>query len=386
MIQLLKKDSLKKRQGRPLLGFEFLLGFFKKILKKRQQVNMLRQALKSMSAFKELQNYSKNKRVKNKKPIIEVLTTGRLISAGFRLRLYAILQHKKSQFHFCQYGEGGEDTRAILINKRQTLRAIVDTKQNPFRQRRPHAVVMLLISDFVESEFKKYQELPSFVDVILVPTKIMKYQLEAIAHCKVEVLKDAIDFDLNDSRSLKKSMSTQALKVVWFGRAESYAKSMRPYEAVIKTLVEKGDITFHLIANAEVYETGSFFTVHRYEHKTFLKLLTSFDVCIVNHMPMDFSMSTYWKSENKALLAINRGLPVLASRTPAYEDLLSTCGLSQYLFSSPHDLKRQLLQLKSLSHRKAYLAKSQSYILKHYTSYQIANDWATLFHEWQKIK
>ena len=341
---------------------------------------MLAQALKAMELFREL---IPSRTIANKKPTIEILTTANILSAGFRLRIYSIMCMKKNYYNFCKYGEGDVKTSAILIQKRSTLRAILDTDQNPFRARRPAAAVMLFVSDFVESEAEKYKKLPKFVDVILVPTKIMKHQMQALVHCKVEVLFDAIDFNLSASRFLnKKNQSTKTLRVVWFGRVESYTKSMLPYESIIRKLVESGDIEFHIITGKnfyDFYKKDIFFNVHPYRLKTFPRYLSSFDVCIANHTPIDFSMSTYWKSENKAVLAINRGLPVVASKTPAYEHLLGNCKLSQYLFASPEDLESALLKLKNFSERKKYLSQSQPYVLKYYTSKSIANNWEFLY-------
>ena len=95
----------------------------------------------------------------------------------------------------------------------------------------------------------------------------------------------------------------------------------------------------------------------------YYKLLTFVSL---SHASFDFSISSFLKSENKAVLAINRGLPAVASRTPAYERLLIGCGLEEYLFSSNIELIDALKRLQHHHERERYLKLSQGTILQKY--------------------
>ncbi len=117
-----------------------------------------------------------------------------------------------------------------------------------------------------------------------------------------------------------------------------------------------------------------------------LPLLQGFDACVLSHTPVDFDVNTYCKSENKAVLAINRGVPVIASRTPAYERLLSACGLDDYLFTAAGGLVDAINRLRDGQERDRYLAQSQPYVLEHYTSQRMVRDWHDLYERTRRLK
>lgn len=315
------------------------------------------------------------------KPIIEILNHCHPHEAVYRMKIDGLMKLKSNEFEFREYDSGGQATEAILVNKFSSLQYIKNESGQSFQQQRPNAAVMVFLSDLDESPVQKYREIPEFVDVILVPTPEMKCQLKAFTSCRIEVLIDPIDFNLSDSitKPSDNASSARPIKLVWFGYPDSYRKSMSEYLKTIKQLVDEGGIEYHIVTLNEAYGKGPFYTIHQYMPATFADLLAEFDVCIVSHMPFDFSVNTYWKSENKAVLAINRGLPVVASKTPAYERLLSRCNLQDYLFSSSEELASALHRLKSFEERKRYLDASQDIVLREYSCQRMADDWYQIY-------
>lgn len=313
------------------------------------------------------------------KDIIEILTFFDSKHAVQRMKLDAIIKLKKNDFDFRHLGEGGEQVACVLINGLE-----IDFGKKPLlyetlQRRAKDAVIMLFIADLHPNVMQQLPAWSAVVDVFLVPTPEMKNFLCAFTDVRVEVLIDPIDFCLSDS--LEKPGSEGPLKLVWFGYPESYSKSMVNYENSLNLLHQNNEIEYHIVTKNNQYGRMATCIIHEYVPNNFLSLLNTFDACVLSHAPFDFSVNTFWKSENKAVLAINRGLPCVASRTPAYERLFTKCGLQDYLFSSNAELVNSLRRLKSWAERDRFLRKSQDVILENYSPIKMADDWLQLYRE-----
>ncbi len=320
------------------------------------------------------------------KRIIEVLTPFDSHEAVQRMKIDALARHKADEFDFVNFGEA-ETPTAILINSLNSHRVSIGPGSALFssvEKKARTAVVMLFVGDVFPASIPVLRAWSSLVDVFLVPTPEMRNFLSAFTDRRVDVLIDPIDFELQDSYAGQPHDGPP--KVVWFGYPETYPKSMGEYEATLQALQKSGQIEYHVITKNKFYGNAGWLTIHEYDPSTFVPLLQSFDVCVVSHVPFDFTLGTYFKSENKMILAINRGLAVVASRTPAYERVLSKCGLDAFLFSSKDELTAVLKKLRPWTDRKDYLSRIQRYVLENYTSMKMAEDWGKLYRDAQRYK
>jgi glycosyltransferase involved in cell wall biosynthesis len=320
------------------------------------------------------------------KRIIEVLTPFDSREAVQRMKIDALARHKADEFDFVNFGEA-DTPAAILINSLNSHRAGVGPSSALFsalEKKAKTAVIMLFAGDVFPASIPVLRAWSSLVDIFLVPTPEMRNFLSAFTDRRVEVLIDPIDFELQDSRAGRPNDGP--IKVVWFGYPETYPKSMGEYEATLQELQKSREIEYHVITRNKFYGDAGWLTIHEYDPSTFILLLQSFDVCVVSHMPFDFTLGTYFKSENKMVLAVNRGLAVVASRTPAYERVLSKCGLDAFLFSSKDELTAALRRLQSWATRQNYLSRIQGYVLENYTSTKMTDDWLKLYRDAQKCK
>jgi hypothetical protein len=317
------------------------------------------------------------------KDIIEILSFMDSSQAIQRMKFDAIVQLQKDNFEFCPFGKGGTNTAGVLINGLD-----IDLEKKPqlyalLQKRAQTATIMLLIADLYPKSIKKLPLWSALADVFLVPTPEMRNFLSVFTEKPVEVHIDPIDFGL--TQSLTKT-PTNSFKVVWFGYPESYHKSMGQYEHTLRQLHKNNELEYHIITNNDQYGTMESCIIHPYEYQSFLSLLETFDVCLLSHTPTDFFVNTLWKSENKAVLAINRGLACVASKTPAYERLFTKCGLQDYLFNSNVELREALYKVKDAQNRQRFLDKSQRIVLTDYSSVKMANDWVSLYRHTQQIK
>lgn len=309
--------------------------------------------------------------------IVEILTPFDSREAVQRLKIEPLIRLTGGMFEFRAFGSGGDATSAVLIN---SLR--IDFDRNPalitaLQARVKTALIMLFVADVGAPSLRSLRTLSSVVDVFLVPTPEMRDFVQAFTNRPVEVLFDPIDFCLHDSAA--KEPADERLKVVWFGYPESYGRSMAEYQQCLMSLHQSGEIEYHIVTKNERYGRTPSCVLHDYVWDRFPALLETFDVCVASHAPFDFTVNSLWKSENKAVLAINRGVAVVASRTPAYARLLARCGLEEYLFSAPAELMRLLRRLRSPAERRRYLTLSQRVVLEHYAARRMADEWTLLY-------
>lgn len=320
------------------------------------------------------------------KRIIEVLTPFDSREAVQRMKIDTLVRYKADEFNFVNFGEIDTPT-AILINSLNSHRVSIGPGSALFsslEKKTETAVIMLFVGDIFPASIPVLRMWSSIVDIFLVPTPEMRNFVSAFTDRRVEVLIDPIDFELQDSYAGRPHGGPT--KVVWFGYPETYPKSMGEYEATLQGLQKSGEIEYHVITRNKFYGDAGWLTIHEYDPSTFIPLLQSFDVCVVSHIPFDFTLGTYFKSENKMILAVNRGLAVVASRTPAYERVLSKCGLDAFLFSSKGELTAALKKLQSWTDRKNYLSRIQGYVLENYTSMKMAEDWGKLYWDARRRK
>lgn len=247
------------------------------------------------------------------------------------------------------------------------------------RQRHAEAVVMMYLPDFSQVHERALAVFDRCVDVFMAPTPEMRDFVAAFTPASVEVLIDPIDFSLDACQPNPVRKSPGPLRLMWFGYPESFDKSMRRYLPVLRTLVDAGEIEFHVITRNRTYGAQSFLTVHEYDATTFPALARSFDACLLSHQPFDFSAATSMKSENKAVLAIALGLPVAASRTPAYARLMRECALDDFLFASCDELVAVVRRLIDSGCRRDFLRACQPQVLRRYSGRQMALDWREMF-------
>ena len=296
-----------------------------------------------------------------------------------RMKIAALGKHKSGQFEFVA-PRASLEPAAVLV--RMDLRVdLSDGFLQSMRMKSRTAVIMMFVPDFLAAHVPALRRFAQFVDVFLVPTPEMKGLLQAFTAKTVELLVDPIDFCLEHAHAnpAREDSGVAPLRLAWFGYPESYNKSMHGYQGALRRMVNDGEIEFHLITRSRQYGRSSFFTLHAYDAQTFPALLQQFDACVLSHVPFDFSVATFSKSENKAVLAITLGLPVVASRTPAYQRLLEGLGLADFLFSSSDELAGAIRALKPAHARTRYLDACQQAVLRDYSSQRMSDDWHAIF-------
>jgi hypothetical protein len=311
--------------------------------------------------------------------VIEILTPFDSNEAVQRMKIDRLKEILAEQFEFMAFGRANSWPAGVLINSLYINYDATPALFPALQTRSQTAVVMLFVGDVYTTTPPILQRMSTVVDVFLTPTPEMRDYISAFVDKRVEVLLDPIDFGLD--ASVEPLVRAGPPKVVWFGYPESYNKSMSEYQKCLIEMHQNNDIEYHIVTRHSQYGRAPECVIHEYVFDRFLSLLETFDICVASHMPLDLSASTLWKSENKAVLAINRGLPTVASRTPAYTRLLDQCGLSEYLIGSRAELAAALRRLSDPAERRRYLDQSQTVVLAGYSARKMAEDWARIYHD-----
>ena len=195
--------------------------------------------------------------------------------------------------------------------------------------------------------FDQYLAVHDIVDFYMAPTRLHKLVLQSQLYKPVYLLPESIDPSsgtgaIGNTPFPEKSRS----RIVWFGYPESFEKGMVSLIPILNSLeAQKAIESFTLILGTQKFENRFALSTVPYDRGSFAKIAGSFDYCLLSHLPLDLAVNSYIKSPNKLVTALVLGLIPFASRTPAYEDLLTEFGLHRFLFDSPSDLHRKLSQL-----------------------------------------
>lgn len=285
----------------------------------------------------------------------------------YRINFLGLLKASSKLDFSCEYVENLTTYPDVIFTQRH-----IDS-QNPqinsfLKECKENGVkIAVFINDIYQEDFPRLNSWSQLADLILTPTELHKQFIQSLIDVPVEVMIDAIDYNLDEYFPLNQSNNIP--KICWFGYPESYWKSMNLYQDIIEEYVNKGLMEFKLITSPNI---NCNFPVIPFDNSTFIDTLRQFDGCILSHAPLDYNINTFVKSPNKLTLSITLGVPCITSNTPSYSDILDNTQLSQFKFSGRESFRRSLDNLLSLENRKHYLSSSQQYVLDNYSYVKMA--------------
>jgi hypothetical protein len=174
----------------------------------------------------------------------------------------------------------------------------------------------------------------------------------------------------------------EAIHLVWFGNAGGeYPRFGLPDIAALlpelERLSKQTPISLTIISNSKKLFDDYFrkttipvFYVE-WERKSYEYLLSFHDLCLI---PIDHNPFTNCKSNNRLVLALLLGVPVIADTIPSYEELRP--------YYTEGDWTNSIASFKSL--KESHLEKvkdGKAYIQDHYTSKSITQKWVKLYND-----
>ena len=315
---------------------------------------------------------------------IQVLSTFDQQDPVFRAKILGLQKALRSSHVFESFSSN--KPCQVLLLRLDLTRAVPQPLLTALRLKSKHTQIHLFVPDFEAQHESALASLEGIVQVYLVATPELKTLLAFKVFGFVHHLADPIDFGLSTNlpRVHIGPKRDAPLRLAWFGYPESYLKSMRPLASTFEALAASGQATLSVYTSVTQLGPLPFAQVKAYRVDTILNELAQHDAVVLSHQAHDFSINTYFKSENKAVLAINRGLPVIASDTPAYARLLGRFGLNDFLFNSRETLIAAVARLRSAEERNAYLERCQSHITADYNHANIARQWVMLVEKYSR--
>jgi hypothetical protein len=309
---------------------------------------------------------------------IEVLSTFDQQDPVFRAKILG-LKKALQESHIFESFSNDKPCKALLLRLNLT-KTIPEPLLAALRLKSKQTQIHLFVPDFEGQHEAALASLHGIVHVYLVATPELQFLLSFKVPGMVRHLPDPIDFGLTTDRQRVHvgPKNNVPLRLAWFGYPESYTKSMRALEPTFDALARSGQATLSVYTTVTQPGLKPYGYLKPYRVDTILSELDQHDGVLLSHLAFDLSVNTHFKSENKAVLAINRGLPVIASDTPAYARLLGMFGLNDFLFNSKETLIAAVAKLRSPEARNAYLKRCQSRVTSDYNHAQIARLWVML--------
>lgn len=223
------------------------------------------------------------------------------------------------------------------------------------------------------------------VDVVSVSTPEVE---KLIQSKKTRVIDDAIDEPQINSlinfcferKDYFNNSAEKQFKVVWYGSA---GLENPPYGLVdlprvlpfLEQLHSKLPVSLTVISSSETlfkkYVNGVSFPVKYYNWKKtiFQYLFKQHDVCII---PININPFTICKSNNRLILSLLLGVPVIADKIPSYEEfrefmLFSDWQNSLYTYATNQEL------------RDRHITQAKEYISRKYNKDRVISQWSSLF-------
>lgn len=207
----------------------------------------------------------------------------------------------------------------------------------------------LMVVDITDPEFNGMVTAINLADVITVPTKALKKLfLDWYGIGKpVIVSPDCIDYGLTEINK----PAPKAKGVVWFGNYNTLTAS--------RFGLWDCKLAGHVVG--VITDTSHFkdpqFTRVKWKYSTFVPELRKWEVALLYHIPGSY------KSDNKLLVAIACGLPVICNDGTAYADTLRKYGREEFIVKEGETASDKMLLLENVEMREAYLKGIQESIL-----------------------
>jgi hypothetical protein len=274
------------------------------------------------------------------------------------------------------------DEESLSIAKflnRKGVKTVLDLCDNDFYNPNNHPESQQLV--------ERLQRMIDTVDAVSVSTPELG---KLIQGKEVVVIDDAIEqpqisFLTNSYLKLKslfRGFEGNSLRVVWYGNNRTAAweqptgiidvAKVIPF---IEKLHTEIPVTLTIISNSrdafEKYVNKTSFPVkyHEWNRKSFYRLFQQNDVCII---PININPFSICKTNNRMVLSILLGIPVIADKIPSYEEFSDFV-----LFSDWKNNLRKYALNREL--RQQQVKDGRNYILSKYNRDRVVFQWYSLF-------
>lgn len=262
-------------------------------------------------------------------------------SASCRIRFYAFLNAMPSEVCWARY-QGKLDGDVLYVQK--------NTEVGPIAKKaRKAGLTVIYDMDDVRKEWKAkgYDKIIRHAHAITTDTNERALVIRRHTDTPVYVVPDCVDYNVNVRVKYRHS---DPLRIVTFGHKSTVQYAV-PYLDGLPNVSH--------ICNTQVSGLGTFYP---WRMKTFVKQLARFDVAFLAHQN---NWQGDCKSNNRLLVCMAMGMPVIVTNTRAYALAVKECGFPCLCVESQAGVCQVLELLQSVEYRaligKSFLSYAQWY-------------------------
>lgn len=217
----------------------------------------------------------------------------------------------------------------------------------------------IVIYDIVDTHYQNEKsDAFKLCDFVIVANDLQRVLISKHTDKRVFVLPDCIDYP----NQINSSIVPFNNNIVWFGNNNGLNNIKN---LLLYTLENKYNV--NIIGQCKFYGKlipGS--KCIEWEYDNFIKNLRNNSIALLTH-----DLKQQQKSNNKLLVCIANGIPVISYQSKSYEELLRKFNLNHAIINNQQDLLNAIKILSREDNRLKYFEKLQPYILENYNSQNI---------------
>lgn len=308
---------------------------------------------------------------------------------GIRCEFFSLTRMDSYKLVIFQKSYTEEDIQLAIKLKDLGVKTVIDICDNHFYNPAGR--------DDFEARAARLKQMINLVDAVVVPTQELKKVVEPLTG-SIFVVDDFIDYEksshiadlfnrartiLTHYRQIKRLRSRKIIRLVWYGNQGNPALDSGISELVsILPQLEKLNIDVPLSLTVITNNKGIFqreiqgvttFPTHffKWEKGTFPYLFKEHDICII---PVKVNPFTICKSNNRLVLSLKLGLPVVADLIPSYVEF------SDFVLKPPW-VDAIALYANNIKLRESHVKAGRNYIEKNCTVPKVISQWKQLIDE-----
>ena len=249
-------------------------------------------------------------------------------SASCRIRYYIFLENLPDGWKYERY-KPGKPCDVIYIQKKTS-----DETIGIIRDARQRGIPVVYDRDDIRRNWKeeRYDVVMDNVSAVTTDTEIRAKEIRKFTKTPVYVVPDCLDYWVRPGNKIK--IREGINKVVTFGR-------WKGVEAAAPYFARCSYPTYYFCDRKIVALHKS--KLKKWNRKKFIQKLRKYDVAIVAHKN---NWVMEMKSNNRLLVAMSIGMPVLAMQSPAYSETLEEAKHPELIVNSPKEVHKKLNYLK----------------------------------------
>lgn len=257
------------------------------------------------------------------------------------------------------------DKNILIVTQKikdEDIQKVIDFKN----RRKDNTIIYDIVDNYYTDN--KVKILFDLCNYIIVANDIQKSLITKHINKKVFVLVDAIDYE----DQIDSSIVPVNNNIVWYGN-NTGLNNIRSFLLSLQTLkyniniISKGNYYKRYIPGANCIE---------WKYDNFISNLKQNSIALLTH-----DLNQQQKSNNKLLVCISNGVPVISYQSKSYDEILRKFDLTYAIIYNRQDLINAVKLLSRPEIRLKYFEELQPYILENFSSQKITKKLINIFDE-----